>query len=66
MGLFRGSKDEHHESPCDKTGTWWAKPNPIGWGSNEPHVVKHAGRSVFEETRERGPKAPGSIFRVLE
>lgn len=39
-----GSKDEHHGSGCrDRTGAWWAKPNPMGWGSNEPRTVRPAG-----------------------
>lgn len=43
MGIF-SSKDEHHGDDCrDRSGAWWAKPNPMGWGSNDARVIRPAG-----------------------
>lgn len=53
MGLFGGgSKDERHEIGDDcrpRTGAWWAKPNPVGWGSDDPRVIKRADRDARSE-----------------
>jgi hypothetical protein len=59
MGFFSsGSKDEHHGDECrDRSGAWWAKPNPMGWGSNEARVIKAAGGSA---RREQTPTMHGS------
>jgi DNA segregation ATPase FtsK/SpoIIIE, S-DNA-T family len=39
-----GSRDEHHGEEClDRSGIWWAKPNPMGVGSAGERVIKAAG-----------------------
>lgn len=57
MELF-GSKGEHHETPCparDDGGPAWVRkdrsgrPNPMGWGSDEPRTVKRAGKDARSE-----------------
>jgi len=54
MGFFSGgNKDEHHETPCDKNGTWWAKPNPMGWGSNKPRTVRDTRPAMHGTRSER-------------
>jgi len=66
MGLLKGllgGGDEHHEIPCparDDGGPSWirrdqqGKPNPMGWGSDVPRVVKRAGEdSVDADSRAR-------------
>lgn len=66
MGLS-GSKDEHHETPCparDDGGPPWTRrdyrgrPNPMGWGSDEPRPVKRAGKDARAE--DGRPKDHGS------
>lgn len=50
MGFFSSSSDEHHGDECrDRTGTWWAKPNPMGWGSNDARTVKRADSSTRKQ-----------------
>lgn len=64
MGLFSG-RDEHHETPCDTKGSWWAKPNPMGWGSDEPRVVKRAdagARSQGNRPTDHGSKAGKALL----
>lgn len=41
MGLFGGSKNEHHETPCKPGGFGWPKnqKNPMGWGNDKPRKV---------------------------
>lgn len=65
MGLF-SSSDEHHGDECrDRTGAWWAKPNPMGWGSNEARTVKRAdadARSQNNRPTDHGSKAGKTLL----
>ncbi|HEY5399069.1 MAG TPA: hypothetical protein VIL16_27175 [Trebonia sp.] len=65
MGIF-SSRDEHHGDDCrDRSGAWWAKPNPMGWGSNEPRVIKRADRDARSEnnrTTDHGSKAGKTLL----
>lgn len=66
MRFFSSSSDEHHGDECrDRTGAWWAKPNPMGWGSNDARVVKRAdgdARSQNNRTTDHGSKAGKAIL----
>lgn len=41
MGFFSGgNKNESHGDNCrDRSGAWWAKPNPMGWGDDKPRKL---------------------------
>lgn len=39
MGWF-SSGSEHHGDNCrDRSGSWWTKPNPMGWGDDSPRKL---------------------------
>jgi hypothetical protein len=65
VGFF-GSKGESHGDQCrDQHGTWWAKPNPMGYGSNEPRTVKRVGAPAREQNNratEHGSKAGKALM----
>ena len=66
MGWF-SSKDEHHghDECLDREGAWWAKPNPMGWGSNEPRTVKRAdadARAQNNRPTDHGSKAGKTLL----
>ena len=65
MGFF-SNKGEHHGGECrDRHGTWWAKPNPMGWGTNEPRTVKRAdadARSQNNRTTDHGSKPAKALL----
>lgn len=65
MGWF-SSKDEHHGDECrDGSGAWWAKPNPMGWGNDEPRTVKRAGRDARSQNNRpanHGSKAEKTLL----
>lgn len=51
MGLFNfGSKDEHHETPCER-GT--SPRNRMGWGSDKPRVVKETRPTMHGSRNEQ-------------
>ena len=68
MGLFSGrDKDEHHQTPCparDDGGPPWirkdqrGRPNPMGWGSDEPRTVKRPGTAA--RSQDNRPTMHGS------
>jgi hypothetical protein len=35
-----GNDSQHHTTPCDTEGAWWAKKNPMGWGNDNPRAVR--------------------------
>ena len=41
MGLFGGSRNERHETPCKPGGFGWPKnqKNPMGWGNDKPRPL---------------------------
>jgi hypothetical protein len=65
MGFF-GSKGEHHGDEClDRSGAWWAKPNPMGTGGNEARVIRPAGsrgHDADNKTTMHGSKAERSLM----
>jgi hypothetical protein len=65
MGFF-SVKGEHHGSECrDRHGTWWVKPNPMGWGTNEARTVKRADAPAREQNNrpaEHGSKAGKALM----
>ena len=74
LGSLLGGGDEHHETPCDHRddgGPSWVRkdyrgrPNPMGWGSDEPRTVKRAGadaRSQNNRPTDHGSKAGKSLL----
>lgn len=65
MGIFSFKGEQHGHECLDRHGTWWAKPNPMGWGSNEPRVVKRANEDA--RLLDRGPKMHGTTaeYRLM-
>jgi hypothetical protein len=65
MGFF-GSKGEHHGDEClDRSGAWWAKPNPMGVGSSDARVVKRADRDARSQNNrptDHGSKAGKTLL----
>lgn len=45
MGWFGKSESVHHTTPCNTSGTWWTKKNPVGWGNDNPRTIKAAGKN---------------------
>lgn len=66
MGIFGSGKDEHHGDEClDRSGVWWAKPNPMGVGSNEPRVIRPAdskGHDADNRPTMHGSKAERNLM----
>jgi hypothetical protein len=55
MGLFGGSKNEHHETPCKPGGFGWPanQKNPMGWGNDKPRAVKETRPTMHGSRAER-------------
>lgn len=67
MGLFDSlfGGDEHHETPCDTQGSWWGKPNPMGWGNDDARVIKRADRDARSQNNratDHGSKAGKTLL----
>jgi hypothetical protein len=61
MSIFsKKNNDESHGEQCrDRSGNWWSKPNPMGWGSNDSRIVTTGGNAGHDRN-ESGPSMHGS------